>query len=276
MARSADDLSLILEIISGIDSKDATSMPVAVPNFYAELQKPVSLKGLRVGVPKQYFIDGMETEVESTIRASLEVLKSLGATLVDISLPHTKHALAAYYVLAPAEASSNLARYDGVRYGPRHKSESLSEMYAKTRGDGFGPEVKRRILVGTYVLSRGYFDAYYLKAQAVRTLIINDFKAAFNNYCDVIATPVAPRCAWKLGDRSASPLQMYLEDVFTIPTNLAGLPGISVPAGLNSNGLPIGLQMIAPAFEEMRLLTAAKAFLEVCPFNKNLPSARAY
>ena len=275
-ARTVEDLATVLDVISGADSKDATSMPIAVPNFSQELAKPVSLRGLRVGVPKQYFIEGMESEVESTIRKSLEVLKSLGATIVDISLPYTKHALAAYYVLAPAEASSNLSRYDGVRYGPRHRSESLSEMYAMTRADGFGSEVKRRILVGTYMLSKGYFDAYYIKAQAVRTLIINDFKAAFNNHCDVIATPVSPRCAWKIGDRSASPLEMYLEDVFTVPTNLAGLPAISVPAGLNSLGLPIGLQLIAPAFEELRLLTTSKAFLAEQPFMQDLPSTRSF
>jgi aspartyl-tRNA(Asn)/glutamyl-tRNA(Gln) amidotransferase subunit A len=276
--RTPEDIATILEVLSGIDQRDATSMPIPVPKFSSELAalRPDSLKGLRVGVPKQYFLDGMENEVESCIRRSLEVLKLLGATLVDISLPHTQHALSAYYVLAPAEASSNLARYDGVRYGPRVKGESLASMYARTRGEGFGAEVKRRILVGTYVLSKGYFDAYYLKAQSVRTLIINDFKAAFANHCDVIATPVSPRCAWKLGDKTASPLQMYLEDVFTIPVNLAGLPGISVPAGLDSRGLPIGMQIIAPAFEELKLLQVAKAFLNAQPFEKNLPTMRTY
>ncbi len=267
-ARSVDDLSVILETISGHDALDATSMKVPLPPFAKDLRAaPESLKGVRVGVPKQYFIDGMEQEIEEKTRTAIKTFESLGAEIVEISLPHTEHALAVYYIIAPAEASSNLARYDGVRYGPRIEGENLAEMYAKTRGQGFGPEPKRRILIGTYVLSKGYFDQYYLKAQAIRTLIINDFKAAFNNSCDIIAAPVAPRCAWKLGDRSASPLQMYLEDVFTIPASLAGLPGLTVPVGLNSLGLPIGIQLLGPPFEEGRLLHAGKRFLEAQPFD---------
>jgi len=266
-ARSVEDIAITMESLAGFDSCDATSMKVPVPSYYDELKNSAKdLKGVRVGVPKQYFIPGIDKEVEATVRASLNTLKDLGATLVDISLPHTEHALSVYYILAPAEASSNLARFDGIRYGNRVNGATLSELYAKTRGEGFGSEPKRRILIGTYVLSRGYFDAYYLKAQAVRTLIVNDFKAAFNNSCDVIATPVSPGVAWKFGARSHSPVEMYLEDVFTLPVNLAGLPGMSVPAGLNSEGLPIGLQLIAPPFEELRLMQVARNFLEARPF----------
>lgn len=276
-ARTVDDLGAILETISGWDSRDATSMKVDVPKFSTELaSESLSLKGVRVGIPKQYFIDGIEKEVESKVRSSFKVLESLGATLVDISLPNTEHALASYYILAPAEASSNLARYDGVRFGRRAAAESLADMYARTRGEGFGNEVKRRVLIGTYVLSKGYFDAYYIKAQAVRTLIINDFKAAFTNSCDIIATPSSPRCAWKIGQRSASPIEVYLEDVFTIPANLAGLPGITIPAGLSSEGLPIGLQLLAPPFEELRLLQAGKLFLNEQPFDLDAMTKRSF
>lgn len=267
-ARSVEDIALIMEELAGFDPSDATTMRMPVPKYTEELlAAPFDLKGLRIGVPKQYFIDGIDSEVESTVRQALNTLEKLGATLVEISLPHTEHALSVYYVLAPAEASSNLARYDGIRYGTRKEAESLSQLYSRTRGEGFGAEVKRRILIGTYVLSKGYFDAYYLKAQAVRTLIINDFKEAFTNSCDVIATPVSPNVAWRFGEKDASPVEMYLEDAFTLPVNLAGLPGISVPAGLNSQNLPIGLQLIAPPFEELRLMVAARNFLNENPFD---------
>jgi aspartyl-tRNA(Asn)/glutamyl-tRNA(Gln) amidotransferase subunit A len=276
-ARSVEDIALIMGELAGFDPSDATTMRVAVPNYSAELSaSPRDLKGLRVGVPRQYFIDGMDKEVEQAVRNGLSTLEELGATLVEISLPHTEHALSVYYVLAPAEASSNLARYDGVRYGARKEGETLSQLYARTRGEGFGPEVKRRILIGTYVLSKGYFDAYYLKAQAVRTLIINDFKEAFTNSCDIIATPVSPNVAWRFGERDASPVEMYLEDAFTLPVNLAGLPGISVPAGLHSMNLPIGLQLIAPPFEELRLMVAARNFLSVSSFDFTKMTRRTF
>ena len=238
-------------------------MNVAVPKYSAELEKTKNkdLKGLRVGVPKEYFIDGMEAEVAESVRTALQTLKSLGADLVEISLPHTQYALPVYYVIVPAEAASNLARYDGIRFGSRAKdAKTLSELYELTRAEGFGPEVKRRIMMGNYVLSAGYYDAYYIKAQQVRTLIIDDFKAAFHNHCDVIAAPVSPTTAFKLGEKSESPLSLYLADIFTVPINLAGLPALSVPCGLDSKSLPIGLQLIGQPFAELKLLQVALAF----------------
>lgn len=263
LSRSVKDSALMLSTIAGACKNDSTSMNVEVPNYYNQLieSSGKGLKGLRVGVPKEYFIDGMQTEVEDEVRRSLKTLEKLGATLVEISLPHTKYALPCYYVLAPAEASSNLARYDGIRYGYRSsEAKSLSEVYQKTRAEGFGSEVKRRILVGSYVLSTGYYDAYYLKAQSVRTLIINDFKQAFNNDCDVIAAPVSPTTAFKIGEKIDSPAQMYLGDVFTITINLAGVPAISVPCGFDKSGLPIGVQFIGPAFSESLLFNVANEF----------------
>jgi aspartyl-tRNA(Asn)/glutamyl-tRNA(Gln) amidotransferase subunit A len=209
----------------------------------------------------------MHADVEASYYASLEVLKSLGAKAVEISLPHTRHALAAYYIIVPAEASSNLARYDGVRYGHRtNQVDSLKSLYERSRAEGFGPEVKRRIMMGSYVLSAGYYDAYYLKAQQIRTLIADDFRAAFANHCDIIATPVSPTTAFLLGEKTNSPLEMYLADVLTVPINLAGLPAMSVPAGLDSLGLPIGLQLIGAPFDEQTLLNSAHAFLRQQPF----------
>lgn len=269
-ARTVSDLAIGLGVIAGADPHDSTAMETPVPDYYGELKAlpDRSLKGIRIGIPKQYFIEGIDSEVESTVRSAIEKLKSLGAQIVDISLPYTEHALAAYYIIAPAEASSNLARYDGVRYGYRTtSSENLTELYARSRAEGFGPEVRRRILVGTYVLSAGYYDAYYRKAQEVRTLIINDFKAAFNNSCDVIACPAAPTTAFKLGEKTGSPLQMYLEDVFTIPANLGGIPGLSVPAGLDSKGLPIGLQLLGGPFQESTLFRVAYGFESVSGFD---------
>lgn len=269
-ARDVKDMAAALTAISGYDPRDSTSVNIEAPNFLAYLKETANkgLTGLRVGVPKEYFIDGIESEILDSINASLKTLESLGAELVEISLPHTKHALDTYYIIAPAEASSNLSRYDGVRYGHRtSNAKDLNEMYAKTRAEGFGPEVTRRILVGTYVLSAGYYDAYYKKAQQVRTLIKNDFEEAFKNSCDIIATPVSPCTAFKIGEKTSSPLEMYLADVFTLPTNLAGLPGISVPSGLDSKNLPIGLQLLGPAFQEAELLRVADAFFEETNFN---------
>ncbi|MCC6953644.1 MAG: Asp-tRNA(Asn)/Glu-tRNA(Gln) amidotransferase subunit GatA [Deltaproteobacteria bacterium] len=261
-ARSTVDLAYALDAICGYDSNDSTSMKREVPAFREELRKweGKSLEGIRVGVPKEYFIDGNEPDVQAATQESLKTLEKLGAKLVDISLPHTEHALEVYYIIAPAEASSNLSRYDGVRYGYRSpNAKTLSELYSKTRAEGFGREVKRRIMIGTYVLSAGYYDAYYRKAQEVRTLIIDDFKAAFNNHCDVIAAPVSPTTAFKIGEKAQSPLAMYLADVFTIPASLAGLPGMSVPTTLDRNGLPIGLQLLGAPFTESTLLRVSQA-----------------
>ena len=261
-ARSVDDLALCLEAICGHDQNDSTSMKIEVPEFYNELQKhdPSNLKGLRVGVPKQFFGEGADPEVAAKVMESIDRLASLGATLVDIELPHAGYALAVYYIIAPAEASSNLARYDGIRYGFRAEgADNLIELYAKSRAQGFGSEVKRRIMIGAYVLSAGYYDAYYRKAQEVRTLIKNDFRAAFHNSCDVIAAPVSPTTAFRIGEKSESPMQMYLNDTLSIPLNLSGVPGLSVPIGADSKGLPIGLQLIGAPFNESLLLRVGKA-----------------
>ena len=262
-SRTVEDMAVILSVISGADENDSTSMSVEVPDYLSELRvhEGKGLEGIRVGVPKEYFIDGTDAEVEKSIRDGLQLLKGMGAELVDISLPHTDYALPVYYIITPAEASSNLARYDGVRYGTRAEgAETLAEMYERTRAEGFGPEVKRRLLIGSYVLSAGYYDAFYKKAQQVRTLIINDFKAAFNNKCDVIVTPASPTTAFKLGEKLQDPLTMYLADIFTAPINLAGLPGMVVPSGLDSKSLPIGMQLIGAPFSESLLLRVGRAF----------------
>jgi aspartyl-tRNA(Asn)/glutamyl-tRNA(Gln) amidotransferase subunit A len=271
IGRTAEDLAITLQTIAGKDEKDSTSVDINVPNYLEDLQRSEhEIKGLRVGVPKEYLASGgLQKEVSDAFNQSLKKLGSLGATIVEISLPHTQYALACYYITTPAEASSNLSRYDGVRYGFRAKADSLEELYKQTRSQGFGREVKRRILLGTYVLSKGYYDAYYKKAQKFRTLIINDFKAAFANYCDVIATPAAPTTAFKLGEKTSSPLEMYLADIFTVPANIAGIPGISLPCGLDTNGLPIGLQLLAPFFKESRLLQTANLFLKEQPFDSS-------
>lgn len=268
-ARSIPDLALLTTAISGKDTNDSTSMDVDVPDYCAQVQaaQGTGLKGLRVGVPREYFVSGVQEDVERACRESLEIFKQLGAELVEISLPHTEYALAAYYIISPAEASSNLARYDGVRYGLRSPAEVLSEMYEDTRAQGFGAEVKRRIMIGSYVLSAGYYDAYYLKAQQVRTLISNDFKSAFANLCDVIAAPVSPTTAFKLGEKIESPLAMILADIFTVPVNLAGLPGLSVPCGLDRDGLPVGLQLIGPPFSEGKLFCTAQEFAREAQFD---------
>jgi len=239
--------------MAGYDLKDSTSANVSVPNF--ELALTGDVKGMRVGVPKEYKLEGMPSEIEGLWEKGIEILKAAGASVVDVSLPHTKYALPTYYIIAPAEASSNLARYDGVRYGMRTEQEDLQDMYQKTRREGFGEEVKRRILIGTYVLSAGYYDAYYLKAQRVRALIKQDFDEAFENV-DVLLTPTAPSEAFAIGENDNDPIKMYLNDVFTVPASLAGLPAISIPGGLSNGGLPLGLQIIGKMFDEESVIKA--------------------
>ncbi len=254
MTRSVRDAAIMLGAMAGHDPRDSTSVPIDVPDFEAALTGDI--RGLRIGVPKEYRLDGMAGEIDALWRRGVEWLEAAGAETVEVSLPHTRHALATYYIIAPAEASSNLARYDGVRFGLRVPGDTLDEMYRNTRGEGFGAEVRRRVLIGTYVLSAGYYDAYYLKAQKVRTLIAADFTRAFEN-CDVILTPTAPSDAFAIGDKMDDPITMYLNDVFTVPSSLAGLPGISVPAGLSGRGLPLGLQLIGRPFDEETVLRAA-------------------
>jgi aspartyl-tRNA(Asn)/glutamyl-tRNA(Gln) amidotransferase subunit A len=258
MARTVADTAALLQLIARHDPLDSTSAPVEAPDYLQDLEGGV--RGLRLGVPREYFINGMDPEVEGTVRQALKAYERLGATLVDVSLPHTKYALATYYLLAPAEASSNLARYDGVRYGQRAKdARGLKEMYGQTRDRGFGAEVKRRIMLGTYALSAGYYDAYYLRAQKVRTLIREDFTRAFEQV-DAVLSPISPVPAFKLGEKVDDPLAMYLMDVFTLPCNLAGLPGLSLPCGFTKSNLPIGLQILGKPFDEARMLRIARAF----------------
>jgi len=271
MARDVRDCAIMLEAMAGFDPKDATSLDMPVPAWEAGLSG--DLKGKKVGVPAEYRMDGMDADVAASWDQGIAWLKDAGAEIVEISLPHTKYALPAYYIIAPAEASSNLARYDGVRYGLRElpAKESgggagLQDMYAATRAAGFGAEVKRRILIGTYVLSAGFYDAYYTQAQKVRTLIAQDFKNAFTR-CDVILAPTAPTAAFGLGEKSDDPLAMYLNDVFAVPASLAGLPAMSVPAGLNREGLPLGLQIIGKAFDEQGVLNAGLAIEQRAQFS---------
>jgi len=258
MARDVRDCAIMLEAMAGFDPKDATSLDMAVPNWEAGLS--ADLRGKKVGIPKEYRVDGMPAEIEALWQRGIDWLKDAGAEIVEVSLPHTKYALPAYYIIAPAEASSNLARYDGVRYGQRDLPEgaNLQEMYAATRAAGFGPEVQRRILIGTYVLSAGFYDAYYTQAQKVRTLIAQDFEKAWAQ-CDLLLTPTAPSAAFALGEKSADPLAMYLNDVFTVPSSLAGIPAMSVPGGLDKDGLPLGLQIIGKPFDEQGVLNASLA-----------------
>jgi aspartyl-tRNA(Asn)/glutamyl-tRNA(Gln) amidotransferase subunit A len=251
MTRSVEDAAIMLGVMAGHDPKDSTSAPVAVPDFAAALSGDI--RGLRIGIPKEYRVDGMPVEIERLWDQGVQWLKEAGATPVEISLPLTKYALATYYIIAPAEASANLARYDGVRFGLRVPGTTLDELYENTRAEGFGPEVKRRVLIGTYVLSHGYYDAYYLKAQRIRALIARDFEQAFAEV-DAILTPTAPSAAFAIGEKMDDPVSMYLNDVFTVPVNLAGLPGLSIPAGLSSEGLPLGLQVIGRAFDEETVL----------------------
>jgi aspartyl-tRNA(Asn)/glutamyl-tRNA(Gln) amidotransferase subunit A len=259
MARSAEDCALLLSAMCGPDlDRDSTSLDVKVEDFSRDLKKP--LKGLRVGVPHEFFADGLAADVRGPIDAALEGLQSQGATLVPIALPRTALSIPVYYIIAPAEASSNLSRFDGVKFGHRAKDFSdLADMYEKTRSEGFGDEVKRRIMIGSYVLSHGYYDAYYLQAQKIRRMIANDFQAAFAD-CDVIAGPVAPTVAWKLGDKSADPLANYLADIFTLPASLAGLPGMSIPVGFGDAGMPVGMQLIGNYLQEAKLLNVAHQY----------------
>ena len=257
-ARTVRDAAAVLQVVAGRDSNDSTSADVPVPDYAAELEKPV--KGMKVGVPKEYFGAGLDAEVRAQVEKGIERLRELGCELREVSLPHTDYAIACYYIIAPAEASSNLARYDGVRYAFRAPgADSLEAMYHTTRGAGFGAEVKRRIMLGTYVLSAGYYEAYYLKAQKVRTLLYQDFVRAFEQV-DALVTPTAPTPAFKLGEKTNDPLQMYLADIYTVTGSLAGVPGISVPCGKSKAGLPIGLQLFAKHFDEARLLRLAHAF----------------
>ena len=265
MARDTRDCAIMLGAMAGFDPKDSTSLDLPVPDWEAALNS--NLKGKRVGIPKEYRVDNMPPEIDALWQQGIEWMKDAGATIVEVSLPHTKYALPAYYIIAPAEASSNLARYDGVRYGLRDLPDGagLQEMYAATRAAGFGPEVKRRIMIGTYVLSAGFYDAYYTQAQKVRTLIAQDFTKVWES-CDVLLTPTAPSAAFGLGEKSDDPLAMYLNDVFTVPSSLAGLPAMSVPAGLDSQGLPLGLQLIGKALDEQTVFNAGLALEERAGF----------
>jgi|HubBroStandDraft_6_1064221.scaffolds.fasta_scaffold01100_7 aspartyl-tRNA(Asn)/glutamyl-tRNA(Gln) amidotransferase subunit A len=256
-AKSIADAAAILSVIAGHDGNDATSAPVAAPDYAAELDQPV--QGMRIGVPEEYFAAGIDSEVKEKVLAGIALLEKLGCRRVSLKMPHTEYAIATYYIIATAEASSNLARYDGVRYGLRVPGATLIEMYRHTRERGFGAEVKRRLMLGTYVLSSGYYDAYYLRAQKVRALIARDFSEAFQNV-DAVAAPTAPTPAFKLGEKMADPLQMYLADIYTVTGSLAGIPGISVPCGTTQEKLPIGMQILGPHFSEARILQLAHAF----------------
>jgi aspartyl-tRNA(Asn)/glutamyl-tRNA(Gln) amidotransferase subunit A len=258
------DAALVLSIIAGRDPRDATTADVPVPDYVAELGGDI--KGARIGVPRALFGDGLDADVRASVERAVEVFRELGAEIVDVELPHAKYAIAVYYIIATAEASSNLARYDGVRYGLRaEESAELRSMYRRTREEGFGAEVKRRIMLGTYVLSSGYYDAYYLKAQRVRALIEGDFRRAFAA-CDAVVTPTTPTSAFHLGEKTDDPLAMYLNDIYTVTANLAGIPGLSVPCGLSPAGLPTGLQLLGPHWSEPALLRLAGAYERAAPF----------
>lgn len=266
MARTIQDCAILLKSMCGFDPKDSTSLDLPVPDFEKALTG--DLRGVRVGIPKEYRVDGMPAEIEKLWQQGMDWLKAAGAEVVDISLPHTKHALPTYYIIAPAEASSNLARYDGVRYGLRVAPEngSLDEMYEATRAAGFGPEVQRRVMIGTYVLSAGFYDAYYVKAQKVRALIAQDFEKAYEQ-CDVILTPTTPSAAFAFGSKADDPLAMYLNDVFTVPASMAGLPALSVPAGVDANGLPLGLHLIGRKLDEETMLKAGHVIEQAAQFS---------
>lgn len=262
ITRDVRDAAIMLQSMASVDLKDSTSVDIAIPDYEAAIGK--SIKGMKIGIPKEYRVEGMPAEIEALWQKGIEMLKAAGAEIVDISLPHTKYALPTYYVVAPAEASSNLARYDGVRYGLRVPGKDIAEMYENTRAAGFGWEVKRRIMIGTYVLSAGYYDAYYVRAQKVRTLIKKDFDDVFNLGVDAILTPATPTAAFSIADKelASDPVKMYLNDIFTVTVNMAGLPAISVPAGLSENGLPLGLQLIGRPFEEETLFQTAHVIEE--------------
>jgi aspartyl-tRNA(Asn)/glutamyl-tRNA(Gln) amidotransferase subunit A len=268
LTRDVTDAAILLNVIAGHDPLDSTSLDAPVPDATAALTGDI--RGMRVGAPREYFIPGMQPEVEAAVRAALEKLADLGAEIVEVSLPHTDYALPVYYLIAPAEASANLARYDGVRYGLRIVGNSLEDTYKQTRGQGFGPEVKRRIMLGTYALSAGYYDAYYLKAQKVRTLIKGDFDRAFQQV-DVIVTPTSPTTAFRIGEKTDDPIQMYLSDIFTLSVNLAGICGINVPCGFDAQGLPIGMQIIGPALGETTILRVAYAYEQATDWHTRRP-----
>jgi aspartyl-tRNA(Asn)/glutamyl-tRNA(Gln) amidotransferase subunit A len=266
VTRDVTDAALLLGVIAGHDPKDSTSVDCPVPDYTSALKNDV--KGLKIGLPKEYFIDGLDPDVQTAMDQAIETYRQLGAEFVEVSLPHTDYAVATYYLIATAEASSNLARYEGVRFGHRAENPSgLIDLMMQSRSEGFGAEVKRRIMLGTYALSSGYYDAYYLKAQKVRTLIQRDFSEAFKQV-DLLLTPVAPTPAFKIGEKTADPLQMYLSDIFTIPVNLAGICGISIPAGISTNGLPIGLQLLGRPFGEETVLQAAYRFEQATPWHR--------
>jgi aspartyl-tRNA(Asn)/glutamyl-tRNA(Gln) amidotransferase subunit A len=268
LTKCVKDSAILLNAIAGHDLSDSTSADIAVPDFTAVIGKDI--KGMKIGIPKEYFIEGIDKEVEVAVRDGIKQLESLGAEPVEISLPHTGYAVATYYILATSEASSNLARYDGVRYGMRVDGDDLIDMYMRTREEGFGAEVKRRIILGTYSLSSGYYDAYYKKAQQARTLIKQDFEKAFEEV-DAIVTPTTPTPAFKVGEKMEDPLQMYLTDIFTISVNLAGVPGISVPCGFTSDNLPVGLQIIGKHFDEETILKTAYAYEQSTEWHKRKP-----
>jgi aspartyl-tRNA(Asn)/glutamyl-tRNA(Gln) amidotransferase subunit A len=269
IARTAEDCALLLQAMAGFDAKDSTCVDQPLDDYLAALSQPLS--GLRIGLPKEYFGSGLDPRIAEATLAVVEQLKKLGATVKDISLPNTQHAIAAYYVIAPAEASSNLSRFDGVRFGYRCENPmNLEDLYKRSRGEGFGAEVKRRIMVGTYALSAGYYDAYYLKAQRIRRLIKNDFVSAFQDV-DLILGPTTPNPAWKLGEKNNDPVAAYLEDIYTITANLAGIPGLSMPAGF-VDGLPVGVQLLAPYFQEGRLLNVAHQYQQVTDWHTQAPA----
>jgi aspartyl-tRNA(Asn)/glutamyl-tRNA(Gln) amidotransferase subunit A len=269
LTKTVRDSAILMNVLCGHDPCDSTSAPVDVPDFTAALTGDI--KGMTIGVPKEYFIEGMDPEVEAKVKEAIKHLEGLGAKVVEVSLPRTGYAVAAYYILATSEASSNLARYDGVKYGLRVKADDLAEMYTQTRAQGFGAEVKRRIMLGTFALSSGYYDAYYLRAQKVRTLIKNDFEEAFK-HVDVIATPTTPEVAFRMGEKTDDPLKMYLSDIFTNSVNLAGVPGISIPCGFNGAGLPVGLQIIGRNFDEESILKVADAYERTTEWHKRRPT----
>jgi aspartyl-tRNA(Asn)/glutamyl-tRNA(Gln) amidotransferase subunit A len=273
MCRTAEDAALLLGTLAGFDPRDSTSVDEPVPDYTKDLNR--DLKGVRIGLPKEFFGEGLSAEVAKVIDAAIAEYKKLGAQVVEVSLPNSNLAIPCYYVLAPAEASSNLSRYDGVRYGYRAKEYGdLIDMYSRTRAEGFGPEVKRRIMIGTYALSAGYYDAYYLKAQKLRRLIAQDFENAFKN-CDVIMGPTSPTTAFKIGAKTDDPVAMYLTDIYTISVNLAGLPGMSIPAGFDPNGLPVGLQMIGKYFDEARMLNIAHQYQQATDWHARVPKGFA-
>ncbi len=270
-ARTVEDCAILLGSMAGHDPKDSTSADVAVPDYQAACRR--SVKGMRIGIPREYRADGMADEIEALWRQGVTWLRDAGAEIVDVSLPHTKYGLATYYIVAPAEASSNLARYDGVRFGLRADGEDLRDLYERTRAEGFGAEVQRRVLIGTYVLSAGYYDAYYLRAQKVRALILRDFTEAFARV-DALLTPTAPSAAFAQGEKMDDPVKMYLNDVFTVPADLAGVPAISVPGGLDANGLPLGLQVIGKPFDEPTVFAVGAAIERAAGFDA-VPALRA-